>query len=660
MKFEQYLQYSSMSLVDQLCNQEEKSMKKFFTMMLCSMLLLTGCSSQNKELSYKAGTYEGISENGMGGSLKVEVEFKEDAISSVKVIEHKETPNISDGAILQIPSDIVKYQSLKLDAVSGATITSNAILEAVCMAANEAGNACETLKNKEVDKTLSKEVIEITTDLVIIGGGASGMSAATSAAYEGMESIVVFEKQSNVGGNAIVSGGFVPNTNLPTELKADNNAGYDAFVDEVVKNGPQTEEEKAYWDQLLSEVEAWKQAGKTSLFDSPLWMAIESTRADGGSIEDYLFYVDNLNSFNGWMEEFGVEWNKAHGIVGYSWPRWTSVKGYFSGEGFFHYFDEVINKNKYPIDIYTNTPVTKINTNEQGEVIGVTAVSTDGTTYNVIAKKGVLLATGGYSANKDMLVEYNTMWDGLTKDIITTNTAGSTGDGILLAEELGAQTALMDQQMMFPMADIKTGSTEAIVGTSASSLMVNKEGVRFTNETGTRWDISADMFKQTDHLGYIISDSMNSLIADGKTQGGVDVEKMLQNGELYQADTLEELATLIQMDPTVLVNTVNEYNTMVETHEDAAFGRTTFEPNSEVKAGPFYAYPCTPGSHITIGGVVINYDTLQVVNKDGKDIPNLFAVGEVVAGECGIDGAFAAGKATGAFITHNVESRDLK
>lgn len=637
--------------------------QRLVAFVLALMMLFVGCGapagSSAESGTYTPGTYTGVSHNGMGGDVTVEVELTSDSIASVKVVEHSETPNISDSAISQIPQDIVQYQSLKLDAVSGATVTSNAILEAVCDAITKSGASCEDLKNKEVVKDTQSKTVELTTDLVVVGAGAAGMSAAVSAADEGVESIIVFEKQSNIGGNAIVSGGFVPNPNLPDELKADNNPGYEAFIQDVLEQGPQTEEEELYWDQLTEEVAQWEADGKKSLFDSPLWMSIEGTRADGGSIADYLSYVDNLNSFNSWMEGFGVTWSKAHGIVGYTWPRWTSIDGFFSGQGFFHYFNEAIEKNGYPIDIYTNTPVTKLNVNDKGEVIGVTACSTDGTTYEVTARKGVLLATGGYAANKQMLVEYNTMWDGLTEDIITTNTKGATGDGIKMAQEIGAATDMMDVQMMFPMADIKTGSTEAIVGASASSLMINKNGVRFTNETGTRWDISADMFEQPDHLAYIISDSVNSQIVDGKTQGGVDVEKMLKNGELYTADTLEELAEKIGVQPDVLVKTVSEYNEMTETHVDEAFGRTTFEPNSEIKTGPFYAYPCTPGSHITIGGVVLNYDTIQVVNTEGNDIPYLFAAGEVVAGECGIDGAFASGKATGAFIAHNVESRDL-
>ncbi len=645
-------------------------MKKILSILLTLMLvvgMLAGCSfsqqgnsSSTETGTYKAGTYVGVSDNGKGGRIEVTVEFDSNSILSVEVTSSSETANISDASITQIPEEIVKYQSLGIDAVSGATVTSEAILEAVADAVVQAGGDPEVLRNVVVNKEISNEVIELETDIVVVGAGAAGMSAAVSAAYEGAESVIVFEKQSNIGGNAIVSGGFIENLELDEDLKADNNPGYEAKVADAISAGPLNEDEEQYWDQLVAEYKAWQATDRTKIFDSPLWMAIEGVRTDGGLVEDYLYFAESLQEFDDWMEEMGVEWEKAHGIVGYSWPRWTSVKGYYSGEGFFHYLEKSIEDNNYPIQIYKSTPVTELLVDESGAVIGVTAQAETGETYHVKARQGVILATGGFAGNGKMLVEYNQMWDGLTEDVLSTNTAGATGDGIIMAQEIGAMTDAMEVEMMFPMADIKSGSTEAIVGASASCLMVNKEGKRFTNETGTRWDISAALFEQTDNLAYIISDNRNSQIKGGKTQGGIDVENMLANGELYMADTLEELAEKIGMDSAALQETVDSYNKMVETHEDKEFGRTTFEPNSDIVEGPFYAYPCMPAAHITIGGLVIDYDSFQVVNTEGEIIPNLFAAGEVVAGECGIDGAFAQGKALGRFVVQNVEKREFK
>lgn len=624
--------------------------------------LLSGCSQSAKQpegQTYQAGTYTGISENGKGGKLALTMEFSDQAIISAEVTEHHETPNISDAPLEQIPQQIVDQQSLNIDVISGATITSDAILEAAADAVRQAGGDVEQLKQAANNTKKSEEVIDLTTDLVIVGAGAAGMAAAVSAADEGADSVVVFEKQANIGGNAIVSGGFIENLGLPEELKADNDAGYEARVLNALEEGPQSEEEAAVWDQFTAEVEAWKATDRTKVFDSPLWMAIEGVRTDGGNLEDYLYFAETLQEFDNWIEEMGVEWEKAHGIVGYSWPRWTNIKDFYLGEGYFHYLKKNIEENQYPIDIYTSTPVTELLVDEEGAVTGVHAVSADGTQYNVKARQGVLLATGGFAGNGKMLVEYNELWEGMTEDVLSTNTAGATGDGIVMAQKLGAAVDQMEAEMMFPMADRKTGSTEAIVGNTASCLMVNQEGQRFTNETGTRWDISAAIFEQTGDQGYIISSSNNSGIQDGRTQGGSDVEAMLKNGRLFRADTLEELAAQINVDPQALQATVKAYNEMTKTHEDPQFGRTTFEPNSEIAEGPYYAYPCVPAAHITIGGLVVDYDTMQVVKENGEAIPYLFAAGEVLAGECGIDGSFAQGKALAKQIVHNVAKRDL-
>lgn len=641
-------------------------MKKWSNVLLSLTLaaaLLTGCAPKQAVQEggkYTAGTFTGASENGKGGKLEVTAEFSSDAIISLVVSSHNETPNISDVALEQIPQEIVEYQSLKIDSISGATITCVAILEAAEAAIKQAGGDVEALKAAETGKEKSEEVIELETELVIVGAGAAGMAAAVSAADEGAGSVIVFEKQSNIGGNAIVSGGFVENLGLENDLRADNDAGYESRVEAVVNGGPQNEDEEQHWEQFTQEFKDWQATDRSKVFDSPLWMAIDGARTDGGEIADYLHFVQSLQEFDDWMEGMGAQWEKQHGIVGYSWPRWTNIKDFYLGEGFFHYFEKTIADKNYPIEIYTGTPVTELVVDETGAVTGVIAKAASGETYKVKATQGVILASGGFAGNGEMLVEYNQMWEGLTADVLTTNTAGATGDGIIMAQKIGAAVDAMEAEMMFPMAAAKTGSIEGIVGNSPSCLMVNKEGLRFVNETGTRWDISAAMFEQTDDLAYMISSQENSKIKGDKTEGGTLVQSMLDGGALYMADTLEELAGKIGIAPEVLKSTVESYNKMTETNTDADFGRTTFEPNSAITGGPYYAYPCMPAAHITIGGVVINYDTLQVVNTDGADIPYLFAAGEVVAGECGIDGSFAQGKGAAQYIVHNVEKRNMK
>jgi fumarate reductase flavoprotein subunit len=171
-------------------------MKRLLAIIMCIFLLISvvGCSTptNNSEgLAYTAGTYIGVSENGKNGPVKVEVKFGEDKIESVKVIEHKETAGLTDSAIERIPNEIVEYQSLNIDSISGATITCDAILEAVADSVKQAKGDVEALKAKEVNKNVSNEVVEMKADVVIIGGGATGMGAAISASQSGAESVIV-------------------------------------------------------------------------------------------------------------------------------------------------------------------------------------------------------------------------------------------------------------------------------------------------------------------------------------------------------------------------------------------------------------------------------------------------------------------------------------
>lgn len=620
----------------------KKCIKTLLSLLMVTSLAACGSSTSQTESGLKAGTFTGVSSNGMGGDVEVAVTFTSEKIEKIEVTKQNETPGKSDPAIEKIPQAIVENQSVKVDTVSGATVTSKAIIEAVTNAIQESGNDVSQFE-KEIEQKTSDEVVELNATVVIAGAGAAGYTAALTAYDEGAESVIVVEKEGTVGGNAIVSGGFVENTN--EELRPENNDGYTATIEAVLAAGPQNDGEKALWDQLVKDYEDYKASGTTKVFDSDTWFAIDLARIQGEEASDTSFQ-EMLRDFDDWFaDKTGAKWKSpTAGIVGYSWPRWSSVEGYYSGVGFFHYYDEWIKKENANIKIMTDTPMTDLIVNDDGAVTGLVATGKDGTTYKITAEKGVIIATGGYAANTEMVKETDGIWgDALSEDIITTNSSGDTGDGLLIAEKYGAVLLGMENTMLFPLADVKTGSTEAIVGTTASALIVNKEGKRFVDETKDRYTISGTMLNQTDKLGYIISSSENCLINDGKTQGGVDVEKMLTNGELYQADSLEELASLAGIDYNALKETIETYNKSCETYVDEEFGRTTFEPNSAIGEGPYYAYPCTPASHITMGGVLVTPNA-EVLNSDNEIIEGLYAAGEVTAYNCGIDGSFPAGR----------------
>ncbi len=616
-------------------------MKKLLSLAMTAALLCAG--SLTAEAAYTPGTYTGTSPNGKNGDVTVSVTFDADRISSIDVTEHAETAGISDAAIEQIPAAIVENQSLAVDAVAGATVTSAAILEAVEDAVQQAGGDAEALKAKTIEKESSTEVVEKHATVVIAGAGAAGMTAAMTAITEGAESVIVVEKQAMTGGNAIVSGGWVEN--IHEELRPENNEGYEAAMEAIFEAGPQNPSEEAIWDEFKADYEAFKASGSTKVYDRVIWHALDLARSDGlefSGTEAPEFLLDWVDWFT---EGTDAQWNSpTNGIVGYSWPRWSSLKGYVSGQGYFDLYDRWIKNSGANIEFLTGTPMTDLIEDETGKVVGLVAADQSGTTYHIYADRGVMLCTGGYAANIEMVRETDGIWgELLPEDIITTNSSGDTGDGILIAQEHGAAVDGMDNTMLFPMANIHTGSTESIVGLTASALLVNQEGQRFVNETLDRYTISGAILAQTDGIAYIISSSENACITDGKTLGGEDVERLIENGELFRADTIEELCEQTGIDAANLAGTIETYNTSCNTFTDEAFGRTTFEEGSAVLTAPFYAYPCKPATHITMGGLLADADG-HVYNDALEMIPGLYAAGEITAYNLGVDGSFAYGR----------------
>ena len=613
--------------------------KRLLASILCTCMIFAtvGCSNTSKsgELSYTAGTYTGVSENGKNGPVTVEVKFSESKIESVTVTEHKETKGLSDSAIERIPSEVVEYQSLNIDSVSGATITCDAILEAVADAVKQANGDVESLKNKEVDKNTSKEVVEKTVDVVVVGGGATGMGAAVSSAQSGAESVIVLEKAASIGGNAIVSGGYFEYISAPDELRPENTDGYKQVIENILAVEPTSESHAKMQQDLKKEYDEYLASGSTKTFDSKYLAALDYLLLEEYSTpEDMYSFATLLDDTANWLTEMGMEWKPLTGIVGYPYPRWTSPAVGYEGQGYFNLFKETIEKNKYPVEIMTETPGEELIV-EDGKVVGVVARDSKGTEYRIKANKGVVLATGGFAANMDMVKKYNTMWEDIEDVTATTNVGTMTGDGIVMAEKVGAQLALMDDIMLFPMADPFTSTTENIVGDDGDALFVNKEGKRFVNETLDRYTLSEAVLGQTDKMHYLISDKTNSLIKDGTTFNGFDVEEMIANGQLYRADTLEDLAKQIGIDPEVFVDTINKYNESAKNFKDEEFGRISFSKNSPVDEAPYYALPRVVARHITGGGVVRD-EQYRVLNEKNEPIEGLYAGGEVTAYMSGI------------------------
>lgn len=603
-----------------------------------AVLGLAGCApkkpaaSGGAALAYTAGTYTASSQ-GKFGPVTIQATFSNEAIENIEVTDHEETAFISDRALTELPEAIVENQSLAVDTITGATLSSMAVLAATEDCVRQAGGNPSDLKETP-QKTASTGTESLEADLLVVGAGGSGMACAIAAAKLGMERVIVLEKSCSIGGNALVSGGYLEYVEADDSLREEMTDSQRAQLEadlaaaEGVVPADALELIRGQWAN-------WQAAGNTKCFDSIELQALQYTIAGEGDYEGNVLFCQNIAALDAWLVEDGFTFKKLVGIVGYPWPRWSSPAEGRCGQGYFQHYQGLVEDQALPVEILLNTPATELIC-EGDRVVGAKAQAEDGTTYEVRAAKGVVLATGGFSGSPDMLRQYNTMWpfeEG--KDIPTTNTYGHTGDGINMALALGAGVALMDDQMPFPMADCKNSSDETTVGDDIDCMMINSEGVRFMDEVRDRYSMTADIMEQPGQMMYMITDADTCRVEGDLNRYGHKLESLINQGQLYVADTIEELAAQIGCEGSVLAKTVADYNEAARSGVDAAFGRTSFSDLSPIENPPFYASPRTWAMHITVGGLLYD-DSFRVTTEEGEPIEGLYAVGETIVGSSGV------------------------
>lgn len=609
---------------------------------------LAGCTPKNGEEPADAssvftpGTYTGEAD-GKFNLVKVETEFTENTIKDIRVLASGDTPRIEEPALKKIPARILESQGLGVDTVTGATLSSIAVVNAVSSCVEQAGGNVSALKKQGASEP-STEHIEMETDVVVIGAGAAGMGGAIAAA-QGGKKVIVLEKNSNIGGNCLVSGGYLEYLAAPDEARPEMTAELHRYVEEVLGSDIAAQSDQAIVNQVREEYEAFKASGSTKVFDTPTYYALDFavTTGEGLPLEAYLAPGQNIYTFNTWMAENGFDWiTPTHAITGYAYPRWSGPTTGVGGEGYFDFYDSVLASSGMDVDILLATSAEDLIV-EDGTVRGVTAQAEDGTNYTIKASS-VLLASGGFSGNSDMLKEYNLDWDYPAGHIPTTNVNGHTGDGLAMATKIGADVVDMDLQMLFPFNDPVNFSYEDIMGAFGDSPVVNSEGKRFIDETGDRFMITDELMQQTDSLAYFICDKKCSDYPSEERQ-----ETLIRRNLLFKADTLEDLAEQIGCDPSVFSKTIEDFNAAIESGEDPETGRFLFTELSSVEAPPFFASPVTWAAHITIGGLATDPETFAVLDETGTPISGLYASGEVRQDICGV-GSMADGFAAGQSI----------
>ncbi len=590
-----------------------------------------------------AGTYT-ASKNGMNGAVNVEVEVDETSILSVKVGDNQETPGIGsplvdgekEGTIptISIPAAIVEHQSTAVDAVTGATITSAAIRSAVEDCLTQAGANLDDWK-KPVEKEAG-QAVEKEADVVVVGGGGAGLAAAISASENGAK-VLVIEKNGAVGGDTLVCGAIYNNPDKELQSKVEMSDAVKKTLEAGIGVEPVDDAHKELIDTVAAEWDAHKSSGDTSLFDSEAWFTLQTYNGGDNVAELDLVKVLCNNAVAGfeWIQGLGMEFNDTIGQgAGSLWQRThTSTKP--MGTGFISTYVENIAADDN-IEMLTSTTATKLVKDVSGRVVAVEAEDVNGNTYTCTAAKGVVLATGGFAANSKMVNEYNTTgkWDDLSK-VPTTNRFGcSQGDGIIMAQEIGAALNQMEQIQLLYLGNVKDGGltkypARCVNGTD-QEIFINKNGERFVREDGRRDEICLQVLKQPDAMFYFLesADGDYTDVETALTADGFTFKEMEEQGYIIIAETLDEMAEKLGCDAETLKATVDTFNASVDSGEDE-FGRTLY--SIKLENGPWVATPRQACLHHTMGGVKIDTEG-RVLDESGAPIEGLVAAGEITGG----------------------------
>lgn len=516
---------------------------------------------------------------GIDGDVVVKIEADQNKIYSVEVVEQNETPGIGSVAVEKLPDAIVEANSLLVDSISGATVTSVAITTAVREALTSAGLDPAAFENEIAapEVPAEKENVTLDCDIVIVGAGGAGLTAAVRANQEGAK-VLVLEKMAMVGGNSLkASGGMNCAGTKFQEAQGITDSGVQEFIEDTMNGGHQMN------DLALVTTMAENSAAAVEWLES-IGAPLPKVAATGGTTHKYLHSPEDGSPVGSYLVAKLNEQAQKQGI-----------------------------------EIMLNTTATEI-LMQDGAAVGVKAE--DAAHEYTINAKAVILASGGFGSNFELMTSFNPS----LANAVTTNHPGATGDGILMAEAVGAATVDMDQIQLHPTVYQATSMLVSEKMRSLGAILVNQEGKRFTNDLSTRDAVSAAELEQTGGYAYIIFDQ--NLVDHNKS-----AKEYIEKGMAASGETYEDLAKNMGLEGDAVaafVSTMETWNKAVADGNDAEFGRNN-GMDDDLSTAPFYAIQIAPGIHHTMGGVKIDTNT-EVINTKGEVIPGLYAAGEVTGG----------------------------
>ena len=546
------------------------------------------------QAALKDGVYES-KVVGHNAPMTVKVTIAKGKITDIST-KDLESYGVGKVALKDKAAEIIIRQSLGIDAMSGATLSSFALISGVEKCLKEAG-ATEADINQWTKKVVKypTEPLTVTGDVAVIGGGGTGLAAAISALENGAGKVVIIEKLGYLGGSTNVSGGALNAVDDKRQKAQGIKDSIPTFYEATMKGGHNV-----------------------------------------GTPELVHYLTDNAYKTVEWMEAQGVKFRDKIGAATGSLGQRSHYGVAPAGNAYTSVFENVL-KTKYKdrVTFLMECPAQEILTDASGCVTGVKAVR-HGQPVTVKASS-VVLATGGFGANVKFRQEVNT---GVWKEVVLDNRIGTTninkaaqGDGLVMAKKVGAELIGLSDIQLHPNGTPGTGLMQDIATSGRNRIFVNLNGDRFVSEGAARDTLCKAIFKQPEGTYWLVMNKLRYPDENKPDKMGVTMKDMLALGRVKRADTLDELAKVISVPAANLKAAVAEYNKAAshQVEKDKYGFAATNTDDAPMTEGPWYACRKVPTVHHTMGGVKIDTKA-EVIGTNGKPIAGLFAAGEVTGG----------------------------
>lgn len=563
-------------------------MNRIITPLLIILLLLGGCSNNNTNTENTQNLNAKVAEDGR--ELSVDVVFENGSILDIVISDVTSNHENAEEVAKEVAYKIISQQSLSVDVVAGATKTSNDVINAVSAALESGGISSKLFIDKKISAAQESEQ-KNNYDVLVIGSGGAGLSAAIQAAEDGKDVLVV-EKMPFAGGSTFLSGAEM---SIPENVLSNDQPQNDTpelMVEDILKASQNTANMK-----LVSII-------CNNIADTVLWLK------DGAKVE-----------FN----------NDFYMVNGHSIARTTFPDG--GGAALINKM--VLRAEELGVDISYNMEAKDIIQDNNGKVLGIN-VQKGEELLSFFADDRVVIATGGFSANKAMRQKYSEQLAQVDFNILTSCPQGITGDGIIMGEKAGAKVVDMEYIQLYPYTNPATGihfyMDDKRIG--AGAFYINKEGQRFVREDQTRGIVASAVLQQTESTMYEVftQDILDKMLVNELAYK--EFNQWVQQGVIAKGDTIGECAEIFLLDKKEVTKTLNRYNYFIKNGNDEDFEREM--DYTVLDKGPYYMLEGLPSIHYTLGGLKID-EYARVLDKNDKPIKSLYAAGEVTGGVYGKD-----------------------